>query len=483
MKLQFPSHDELLLQRIDDLDDFTRNILHLASVLGQSFTLLEIIGISEHVLSINADQKQTHAQKLRASLDMAVEEGILDESVPGQDGSGELQHTSFVNFSDFRPEDVDEDDDDGDDEYEEFEEEEKDIKEQDRFYKFCHDAWREKILSYLLESYKRDIHEHATRVLELKFPDIETRDYRTKLKLFYHLKGCGNGSILKAAELAINIGHSLRQQGMLSQSILVYNEALEMFFRKSRRKSNSSEIDGSNVHVGISQEQIEAIDKSHVNAVTKLLTGVAYLSFKLGRDEYSHEIINIILEKMMPRTNSRNIDNSLLLIYPILWILKEERMSKKASLVLEEFVLEPSQRYSGGLARLISSQSFLLASVYKPLGVLFNILMYLEGEVKSLDGDLLLWALDPDSFKFTESVDETLATNGRCASSVGAEICLLLVQNHHNLDKKKKKFLVEKGWGMAQKALKRAREFGYYETPYLQTKPVYDQLYHEVRKV
>eukprot|EP00551_Chaetoceros_affinis_P009847 CAMPEP_0203685194 /NCGR_PEP_ID=MMETSP0090-20130426/48420_1 /ASSEMBLY_ACC=CAM_ASM_001088 /TAXON_ID=426623 /ORGANISM="Chaetoceros affinis, Strain CCMP159" /LENGTH=1325 /DNA_ID=CAMNT_0050554381 /DNA_START=512 /DNA_END=4489 /DNA_ORIENTATION=- len=466
---KFPSLDELLLQRIDDLDDFTRNILHLASVLGHSFTLFEIIGVSEHVLSIDEDQKQSHAEKLRTSLYTAVKEGILDESVPGQDGTDELKHVSFIDFSNYDAE----------------EDEEKIISRssseeaEDRIYTFCLDAWRQKILSYLLESYKRDIHEHATSVMKLKFPDIDKRDYRTKLKLFHHLKQCGNGSILEAAELAINIGQSLRQEGMISQSILVHNEALDMW----RKKSKTDDKSDSNSTVVMSQEVIKSMDQSQLTSVIKLLTGVAQLSLKLERSAYSLEIINIILEKMMPRTNLRNIDNSLLLIYPILWMLRNLRMSKQASSVLDEFVFHPIRRNSGGVARLMSAFSSRLTPVHEPLRVLFDIMMYVEGETEVIDEGFLLWALESNSLRFTESIDETLSKYGRCASSVGAEICLLLVQNHWHLDKRKKKLLVEKGCELADKALKRARKIGYYETPYLETKPVYDQLQQEMKNV
>merc|ERR1712113_770491 len=202
--------------------------------------------------------------------DTAVKDGILDESVPGEDTG--MKNFSYIDFSNDVAQEM---------EYEGTERFQPGAQgeehEDDRIFTFCHDAWRQKILSYLLESHKRDIHEHATLVLESNFPDIDERDYRTRLKLFHHMKQCGNGRILEAAELAINIGRSLSQEGMISQSILLQNEALDMW-RSHKSKSDNNDNSSS---VIMSQEVIESIDQSHLTSVIKPLTAVAGLSFKI----------------------------------------------------------------------------------------------------------------------------------------------------------------------------------------------------------
>jgi len=193
-KMLFSTLDELLLQRIDDLDDFTRKVLHLASVLGHTFKMSDIIGISEQVLSIADNDKMEHTLKIGISLDNAVEEGIIEESVrdtvnvskvmtrrlsrvsiPSLTVSRRASKTSLPSLSDLYREEKNDDS----------------LGASKQSYQFCHDTWRQKILSLLLDSYKQDIHRHAASAIESEISDLEEVNYRTKMKLFRHLKESG----------------------------------------------------------------------------------------------------------------------------------------------------------------------------------------------------------------------------------------------------------------------------------------------------
>ena len=66
----------------------------MASVLGHTFTLTEIVGISEQASSVKGEEKDMHLEKLRSSLVNTVEEGILNESYVGF-----LGKNSFTSFS------------------------------------------------------------------------------------------------------------------------------------------------------------------------------------------------------------------------------------------------------------------------------------------------------------------------------------------------------------------------------------------------
>lgn len=259
LRLLFSSLDELLLQRIDDLDDFTRKILHLASVLGQSFSLMEMIGISENVFLIKEEEKTDHIKRILSSLHMAVEEGILDQSLPFgvDDNIFHIDHLYTSAFSGLS----------------ESAENETPVTshKEDYCYAFCHDTWRDKILSLLLDSYKRDIHKHISIAIESSISDIEESDYRTKLRLFNHIKESGNTS--KAADLAVNLGKNFMHLGLNQHSIHVYNDALDMW-RKGYRSNQQVGYDHETVIGGMSQDDIEALDESDLLSVIKLFTAL-----------------------------------------------------------------------------------------------------------------------------------------------------------------------------------------------------------------
>lgn len=255
-KLKFSSLDELLLERIDGLDDFTRKTLQHASILGKTFSAHEISVLLEHVSSTK-DTKLSHTKTVRSSLDISVQDGILDESIP--DGTEDV-NVRIENLEiDHIPDNTDEED---------------SVCRSARLWKetiytFCHDTWRQKILSLMLDSYKKDIHKHAANALKSTIPDIEEADYRTKIKLFTHLKG--SGDTCKAATLAMNIGKSFSDLGLNSQSIEVLNLALGMWRKEPKNDDESAD---SACVSGISTEIIESLDETELLSVIKLLTAL-----------------------------------------------------------------------------------------------------------------------------------------------------------------------------------------------------------------
>ena len=271
----FSSLDELLLQRIDELDEFTRKTLHLASVLGKTFSLMEIIGISEHVSSIVEDGRKSHTDKLRRSLDVAVEEGILDEYLPDKVDDSPFYVDNFYigATSEAKGEVVDTKIHDI-------------LQQEDLYFTFSHDTWRQKILSLLLDAYKQDIHKHAASSLEAKIPDIIMADYRTKMRLFAHLKGSGN--CFKAADLAVNIGKGFVYLGLNRQSIRVYDEALDMWRKNiDNNCDNCCGLSSSECIAGISPEMVELLDESDLTSVVKLLTASGQALGTLSKKEES----------------------------------------------------------------------------------------------------------------------------------------------------------------------------------------------------
>jgi len=207
----------------------------------------------------------------------------------------------------------------------------------------------------------------------------------------------------------------------------------------------------------------------------------------LGRHEESLDVTFHILDKMMPQMDLKNIHNSMIMIYPVLWILKHKKLYKKAAYSLEKYVFEPFQNYFGD-----TGKTFCLP-IFKPLKMLFSILIFIEEddeEEAKLDNisipwaltdkdslqSLITWVLDvEDSFMVDSSVDNSMANFARSGSSIGAEACLLLSKQVVD-DKVMSKQLVRKGWDLAQISMEIANICGSHTTTYSETKPIYDEL-------
>lgn len=190
--------------------------------------------------------------------------------------------------------------------------------------------------------------------------------------------------------------------------------------------------------------------------------------YRLGRKEEAVEVSLIILDELMPQMDLRNVHNSMIMIYPSIWILKNERMFKKVASYLEIYVFEPFKEHFGE-----DGKTFTLP-LFKPLKTLFSALMFENGDTDKLDDRLIPLALEPDSFEISNSVDNSMASFGCSGSAICAEACLIL--SKHTDDQEIVKQLVTKGWNLVQKAIKASKNCGKHQTAYIDCKPVHDEI-------
>lgn len=217
---------------MDNLSDFARKVLQFASVLGSTFEFKEIFELSSHVLQISSDDSLVHIRKLRLALSEAVNEGILDEYVKDDDSVDETLSTSREDIcatDSYIPTGLsatvlDESND-----------------ENNICYLFRHDSWLRLITSLMLDSWKQDIHEYAALSIENKLNVSAESDYQVKTKIFRHYIKAKN--LMKASNLALEIGQSLKHLGLNPQSVKVYEEALAIW-RNSSGEGDDECIDG-----------------------------------------------------------------------------------------------------------------------------------------------------------------------------------------------------------------------------------------------
>lgn len=253
----FSSLRNLMIQRIDGLDDFTRKILHMASILGHTFTSNEVIELTEQVLSITVDKKADHLRKVEESLKIVVKEGILDDNAPHQSVRSEFFSFQQISTSTFQH-------------MEEYEEGDIDDLMDDEnvnqsYYQFNNDSWRQAVLSLLLDSYKQDMHQHAATSIETRIVSLKDADYHTKIRLYNHLKLSGNNN--KATDLALSVGKSFMGLSLSLHSIHIYNQTLDMWHR-------NSVDDGNDTLAGIPLHVIQSLDKDNLKSIIRLLTAL-----------------------------------------------------------------------------------------------------------------------------------------------------------------------------------------------------------------
>ncbi len=190
--------------------------------------------------------------------------------------------------------------------------------------------------------------------------------------------------------------------------------------------------------------------------------------YRLGRVEEALDITDKILTEMLPKMDPKNVHNSMIMMYPILWILKNEKMSGRALTAMEKFVFEPFRQHFGDKGKTP------LLPLYKPLKELFTIAMYLDGALEGIEDSMISWALESDApLVLSGSFDLAMANFGRCGSSIAAEICLHIAK--YTDDAAIRKQLMVKGWKYCQTALETAEKCGRHQTTYFETKPVYDE--------
>ena len=189
--------------------------------------------------------------------------------------------------------------------------------------------------------------------------------------------------------------------------------------------------------------------------------------YRMGRVKEALLLCDKVLDIILPQMDLKNVHNSVILIYPLLWIMKNEKMSKKAADSFEKFVTDPFYLHYGNDGKTATLPFF------KPIKVLFTISMFLEGDLDQLDKELITWALEEKSLRIAKTLNNAMVGYGRCGASIGSEICLLLSKQTDDQGAREK--LVKKGWNLVKEAMD--TDCGEHQTAFIDTKPIYDELY------
>jgi predicted ATPase len=206
--LPFSKLGELIIHRLDNLEDSIRTTLQICAVLGEDFDVSDLLAVAE---TANNVDRITLMNSLLEELQVLVNDDILQEirgNIPDQ---SDRDLFSEDNSQDRCESDLS-------------------LKESALLpikYRFTHNAWKTAILSMLLVSRKRDIHRNIALAFEAREAILRKKDYRSRLKLFSHWKE--SGERIKAANVALDILKKFELFGFQNQSLTVISDAIGMW--------------------------------------------------------------------------------------------------------------------------------------------------------------------------------------------------------------------------------------------------------------
>lgn len=187
------------------------------------------------------------------------------------------------------------------------------------------------------------------------------------------------------------------------------------------------------------------------------------------------ETCEYIFEHLMPKMDPKNVHNSAIMIYPTIWVMKQERRAMEILELFVSYVVEPFDEYLGE-----GAFTFCLP-VYDPIMMLLDICENEENDELENFDDFVEWALDEENLKFGQVINCSLGHFGRDCNSIAGEICLLLARRREfdNADDialgEKRETLVRNGLKVTREALAFTTEKKMFAAQ-MQIKPILESL-------
>jgi len=188
-------------------------------------------------------------------------------------------------------------------------------------------------------------------------------------------------------------------------------------------------------------------------------------NLQLGRVEKARETCDFVLNKLFGKMDLRNVHNTMMILYPIFFVMKDWGHAQKMRKLLNKSIVKPFYEHFG------EGGSTPLLILYKPLDMLFEVCQ--EGEVHDLSGKVD-WILEGRNGILGDFIDLSMGTFGRTGASITGEICLHLARRIEDLDKKRQ--LLAKGTALARRSICICLRDPKMPFAYNQTEPVHQAL-------
>lgn len=174
-------------------------------------------------------------------------------------------------------------------------------------------------------------------------------------------------------------------------------------------------------------------------------------NLQLGKTDEALGACWFVIEELMPKIEKRNVHASFMIMFPILWAMKENGFALEAREYFEEFVCEAYTEYYG------EGRSTFFLPLYDPVLMLLDLAGNADVDEMMVE-EYLDWALDIDNLGFGTLINSKTGELGRTADSLAAEICFLLAK--HVKDEDDRATLIENGIEVATEDLEFTKQKG-----------------------
>ncbi len=142
---------------------------------------------------------------------------------------------------------------------------------------------------------------------------------------------------------------------------------------------------------------------------------------EVGKTEEALRTCDYVISEIMPLMEPSNVHNSCVILYPLLWVLKDNGMALTAKQVFMKYVVDAFGQHFGEGATTFSLKLF------DPIVMLLDLDENRDADVANLQ-ECLEWALSEENLRVGKTLNNAFLPFGRLADSIGAEICLLLAK-------------------------------------------------------
>ena len=196
----------------------------------------------------------------------------------------------------------------------------------------------------------------------------------------------------------------------------------------------------------------------------------------LGNTDDMMATIEFVLETLLPEMEERNVHNQFMLLYPILLVMKNQGMAKRALTIFENHVVNMFQLHYGS-----DASTFCLA-MYKPTVYLLKLLTIRDSneppDTQFVD-EIIEWITDESVGEFKKDLESVTVNLGRDGVGAVAEICSLVATNSDicaKISESARNSVLRKGLKLAEDSIERSKDNIGFQYAFKEVLPVLGQL-------
>lgn len=169
------------------------------------------------------------------------------------------------------------------------------------------------------------------------------------------------------------------------------------------------------------EHSLDLIDEYGSDIAAQSFSNSALWYLELKEAEASLGTCWYVLEEIIPKIETKDVHTAFLIVYPVLWALKECGFALEAREAFGHIVCEAYEEYYG------EGRSTFYLPLYEPILMLLDLSGNPSIDDETLE-EYLDWAQDIDNLGFGVLINSKTGELGKTADSISAEICYLLSQ-------------------------------------------------------